>query len=197
MSAYFVEKCNKVNSPLWSKLNICVCVLISFFFMDQSVTHYIYSTLFEIFVCMPRCMYTSHLVTVKYVKTLFGDHVVYINQWSEMKTQYLSDHFLLCSVGSRLLHPVDHLKSGQKVFFAATHPNMDRNRKWLPGTGAVLLILLSHMTSALEVPLDRKCCPYQYHRVFDIKFILYQLFWLMYILMESDLLELIMVTMVS
>ncbi|XP_062300022.1 neuronal cell adhesion molecule a isoform X1 [Scomber scombrus] len=31
---------------------------------------------------------------------------------------------------------------------------MDRNRKWVPGTGAVLLILFSHMTSALEVPLD-------------------------------------------
>uniref|UniRef100_A0A4W6DAR6 Neural cell adhesion molecule L1 n=1 Tax=Lates calcarifer TaxID=8187 RepID=A0A4W6DAR6_LATCA len=35
-----------------------------------------------------------------------------------------------------------------------THPTMDRNRKWVPGIGAVLLILLSHMTSALEVPLD-------------------------------------------
>ncbi|XP_068442971.1 neuronal cell adhesion molecule a isoform X3 [Clinocottus analis] len=35
-----------------------------------------------------------------------------------------------------------------------THPTMDRNRKWVPGFGAVLLILLSHMTSALEVPLD-------------------------------------------
>ncbi|XP_050933598.1 neuronal cell adhesion molecule a isoform X3 [Lates calcarifer] len=33
---------------------------------------------------------------------------------------------------------------------------MDRNRKWVPGIGAVLLILLSHMTSALEVPLDPK-----------------------------------------
>ncbi|XP_078099084.1 neuronal cell adhesion molecule a isoform X2 [Sander vitreus] len=31
---------------------------------------------------------------------------------------------------------------------------MDRNRKWVPGFGAVLLILLSHTTSALEVPLD-------------------------------------------
>uniref|UniRef100_A0A8C2XN73 Neural cell adhesion molecule L1 n=1 Tax=Cyclopterus lumpus TaxID=8103 RepID=A0A8C2XN73_CYCLU len=31
---------------------------------------------------------------------------------------------------------------------------MDRSRKWVPGFGAVLLILLSHMTSALEVPLD-------------------------------------------
>ncbi|XP_029317684.1 neuronal cell adhesion molecule a isoform X12 [Cottoperca gobio] len=31
---------------------------------------------------------------------------------------------------------------------------MDRNRKWVPGFGAVLLTLLSHMTSALEVPLD-------------------------------------------
>ncbi|XP_041833048.1 neuronal cell adhesion molecule a isoform X2 [Melanotaenia boesemani] len=31
---------------------------------------------------------------------------------------------------------------------------MDRNRKWMPDFGAVLLILLSHMTSALEVPLD-------------------------------------------
>ncbi|XP_073336626.1 neuronal cell adhesion molecule a isoform X1 [Pagrus major] len=33
---------------------------------------------------------------------------------------------------------------------------MDRNRKWVPGLGAVLLILLSHVTSALEVPLDPK-----------------------------------------
>ncbi|XP_070709544.1 neuronal cell adhesion molecule-like [Pempheris klunzingeri] len=33
---------------------------------------------------------------------------------------------------------------------------MDRNRKWVPGFGVVLLILLSHMTSALEVPLDPK-----------------------------------------
>ncbi|KAM9846169.1 neuronal cell adhesion molecule a [Aulostomus maculatus] len=33
---------------------------------------------------------------------------------------------------------------------------MDRKRKWLPGIGAVLLLLLSHMTSALEVPLDPK-----------------------------------------
>uniref|UniRef100_A0A672JL52 Neural cell adhesion molecule L1 n=1 Tax=Salarias fasciatus TaxID=181472 RepID=A0A672JL52_SALFA len=35
-----------------------------------------------------------------------------------------------------------------------THPTMDGNRKWGPGFRAVLLILLSHMTSALEVPLD-------------------------------------------
>uniref|UniRef100_A0A671YZG7 Neural cell adhesion molecule L1 n=1 Tax=Sparus aurata TaxID=8175 RepID=A0A671YZG7_SPAAU len=34
------------------------------------------------------------------------------------------------------------------------HPTMDRNRKWVPGFGPALLILLSHMTSALEVPLD-------------------------------------------
>ncbi|XP_031140686.1 neuronal cell adhesion molecule a isoform X9 [Sander lucioperca] len=33
---------------------------------------------------------------------------------------------------------------------------MDRNRKWVPGFGAVLLIFLSHTTSALEVPLDPK-----------------------------------------
>ncbi|XP_030295043.1 neuronal cell adhesion molecule a isoform X8 [Sparus aurata] len=33
---------------------------------------------------------------------------------------------------------------------------MDRNRKWVPGFGPALLILLSHMTSALEVPLDPK-----------------------------------------
>ncbi|KAK5876912.1 hypothetical protein CesoFtcFv8_026216 [Champsocephalus esox] len=33
---------------------------------------------------------------------------------------------------------------------------MDRNRKWVLGFGAVLLTLLSHMTSALEVPLDPK-----------------------------------------
>uniref|UniRef100_A0A8C9ZVE9 Neuronal cell adhesion molecule a n=1 Tax=Sander lucioperca TaxID=283035 RepID=A0A8C9ZVE9_SANLU len=36
---------------------------------------------------------------------------------------------------------------------------MDRNRKWVPGFGAVLLIFLSHTTSALEVPLDRKYLP--------------------------------------
>uniref|UniRef100_A0A3B5AXU6 Neural cell adhesion molecule L1 n=1 Tax=Stegastes partitus TaxID=144197 RepID=A0A3B5AXU6_9TELE len=35
-----------------------------------------------------------------------------------------------------------------------TRPNMDRNRKWVPGFEAVLLILLSHTTVALEVPLD-------------------------------------------
>ncbi|XP_063761950.1 neuronal cell adhesion molecule a isoform X6 [Eleginops maclovinus] len=33
---------------------------------------------------------------------------------------------------------------------------MDRSWKWVPGFGAVLLTLLSHMTSALEVPLDPK-----------------------------------------
>ncbi|XP_035465521.2 neuronal cell adhesion molecule a isoform X12 [Scophthalmus maximus] len=33
---------------------------------------------------------------------------------------------------------------------------MDRNRKWVPGLGAALLILLCHVTSALEVPLDPK-----------------------------------------
>uniref|UniRef100_UPI0037E727A9 neuronal cell adhesion molecule-like isoform X2 n=1 Tax=Semicossyphus pulcher TaxID=241346 RepID=UPI0037E727A9 len=33
---------------------------------------------------------------------------------------------------------------------------MDRNRKWVPGFGAALLLLLSHVTSALEVPLDPK-----------------------------------------
>ncbi|XP_070848183.1 neuronal cell adhesion molecule a isoform X7 [Chaetodon trifascialis] len=33
-------------------------------------------------------------------------------------------------------------------------PTMDRNRKRVPGFGAVLLILVSHVTSALEVPLD-------------------------------------------
>ncbi|XP_034718786.1 neuronal cell adhesion molecule a isoform X12 [Etheostoma cragini] len=37
-----------------------------------------------------------------------------------------------------------------------THPTMDKNRKWVPGFGAMLLILLSHTTSALEVPLDPK-----------------------------------------
>ncbi|XP_070848178.1 neuronal cell adhesion molecule a isoform X3 [Chaetodon trifascialis] len=35
-------------------------------------------------------------------------------------------------------------------------PTMDRNRKRVPGFGAVLLILVSHVTSALEVPLDPK-----------------------------------------
>ncbi|XP_044041651.1 neuronal cell adhesion molecule a isoform X8 [Siniperca chuatsi] len=59
----------------------------------------------------------------------------------------------------RLRHSVDHphcvAESGQKVFIV-THPTMDRNRKWVPVFGAVLLILLSHVTSALEVPLDPK-----------------------------------------
>ncbi|XP_034433542.1 neuronal cell adhesion molecule a isoform X13 [Hippoglossus hippoglossus] len=36
------------------------------------------------------------------------------------------------------------------------HPTTDRNRKWLPGFGAMLLVLLSRVTSALEVPLDPK-----------------------------------------
>ncbi|XP_078021505.1 neuronal cell adhesion molecule a isoform X9 [Epinephelus lanceolatus] len=45
------------------------------------------------------------------------------------------------------------VESGQKVFIV-THQTMDRNRKWVPGFGAVLLTLLGHMTSALEVPLD-------------------------------------------
>lgn len=40
--------------------------------------------------------------------------------------------------------------------FILTNPTMDRNRKRVPGFAAMLLILLSHMTSALEVPLDRK-----------------------------------------
>ncbi|XP_027128101.1 neuronal cell adhesion molecule a isoform X11 [Larimichthys crocea] len=31
---------------------------------------------------------------------------------------------------------------------------MDRNRNWMSGFGAVLLILMSHVSSALEVPLD-------------------------------------------
>ncbi|CAB1435399.1 unnamed protein product [Pleuronectes platessa] len=34
------------------------------------------------------------------------------------------------------------------------HPTTDRNRKWLPGFGAMLLVLLSRVTSALQVPLD-------------------------------------------
>ncbi|XP_040886062.1 neuronal cell adhesion molecule a isoform X1 [Toxotes jaculatrix] len=37
-----------------------------------------------------------------------------------------------------------------------THPNMDKKKKWVPGFGAVLLIFLSHVISALEVPLDPK-----------------------------------------
>ncbi|XP_008314031.1 neuronal cell adhesion molecule a isoform X5 [Cynoglossus semilaevis] len=35
-----------------------------------------------------------------------------------------------------------------------TPSTADRNRKWIPELGAMLLILLSQMTSALEVPLD-------------------------------------------
>uniref|UniRef100_A0A8C9ZN34 Neuronal cell adhesion molecule a n=1 Tax=Sander lucioperca TaxID=283035 RepID=A0A8C9ZN34_SANLU len=64
--------------------------------------------------------------------------------------------------GFRLCHSVDCpdrvVESGQKVFIV-THLTMDRNRKWVPGFGAVLLIFLSHTTSALEVPLDRKYLP--------------------------------------
>ncbi|XP_008314028.1 neuronal cell adhesion molecule a isoform X4 [Cynoglossus semilaevis] len=37
-----------------------------------------------------------------------------------------------------------------------TPSTADRNRKWIPELGAMLLILLSQMTSALEVPLDPK-----------------------------------------
>uniref|UniRef100_A0A3Q3LA26 Neuronal cell adhesion molecule a n=1 Tax=Labrus bergylta TaxID=56723 RepID=A0A3Q3LA26_9LABR len=35
-----------------------------------------------------------------------------------------------------------------------THLTMDRHRKWVQSFGAVLLVLLCHMTLALEVPLD-------------------------------------------
>uniref|UniRef100_A0A3P9P4W6 Neuronal cell adhesion molecule a n=1 Tax=Poecilia reticulata TaxID=8081 RepID=A0A3P9P4W6_POERE len=35
-----------------------------------------------------------------------------------------------------------------------TYTNMDKKQKWTPGLEAVLLILLSHMTAGLEVPLD-------------------------------------------
>lgn len=59
-----------------------------------------------------------------------------------------------------------HTEFGPKCFIAA-HPDMDRNRKWAPGFGAALLILVSHLTSALEVPLDRKYFPYQCHLWFD------------------------------
>uniref|UniRef100_A0A3Q1B4Z0 Neural cell adhesion molecule L1 n=1 Tax=Amphiprion ocellaris TaxID=80972 RepID=A0A3Q1B4Z0_AMPOC len=65
--------------------------------------------------------------------------------------------FLQC--GFRHLHPVDHpdsaVEPGEKVFIVTpTRPNMDGNRKWVPGFEAVLLILLSHTAVALEVPLD-------------------------------------------
>ncbi|KAF7655227.1 hypothetical protein LDENG_00059130 [Lucifuga dentata] len=43
-----------------------------------------------------------------------------------------------------------------QTFSTVTHPAMDRKRKWELGFGAVLLIFLSHMASALEVPLDPK-----------------------------------------
>lgn len=52
------------------------------------------------------------------------------------------------------------------------HPIMDRNRKWMPGFGAVLLILLSHKTSALEVPLDRKYCPHHIYSYSTYRFCL-------------------------
>lgn len=72
--------------------------------------------------------------------------------------------------GFRLCHSVDCpdrvVESGQKVFIV-THLTMDRNRKWVPGFGAVLLIFLSHTTSALEVPLDRKYCPFHDHFYYD------------------------------
>jgi hypothetical protein len=33
---------------------------------------------------------------------------------------------------------------------------MDRKRKWVLSSGALLVIFLGRMTTALEVPLDRK-----------------------------------------
>lgn len=40
--------------------------------------------------------------------------------------------------------------------FHATHAAMDRNRKCTMCGGAMMLLLLGHMTTALEVPLDRE-----------------------------------------
>lgn len=77
---------------------------------------------------------------------------------------FLVFFLFLCVVqiqtSSRCLQPSPLLDLGEKVCTVPlTHLSMDRNRKWVPGFGAVLLTLLSHMTSALEVPLDRKRCP--------------------------------------
>nr|XP_020470049.1 neuronal cell adhesion molecule-like isoform X14 [Monopterus albus] len=44
---------------------------------------------------------------------------------------------------------------GKKVL-TMMHPTMDRNWKWVLNFRAVILMLLCHMTSALEVPLDPK-----------------------------------------
>ncbi|XP_027899040.1 neuronal cell adhesion molecule a isoform X16 [Xiphophorus couchianus] len=43
---------------------------------------------------------------------------------------------------------------GKIIIRGLTYTNMDKKQKWTPGLEAVLLILLSHMTAGLEVPLD-------------------------------------------
>ncbi|XP_014901110.1 neuronal cell adhesion molecule a isoform X6 [Poecilia latipinna] len=43
---------------------------------------------------------------------------------------------------------------GKIITRGLTYTNMDKKQKWTPGLEAVLLILLSHMTAGLEVPLD-------------------------------------------
>ncbi|XP_014901107.1 neuronal cell adhesion molecule a isoform X4 [Poecilia latipinna] len=45
---------------------------------------------------------------------------------------------------------------GKIITRGLTYTNMDKKQKWTPGLEAVLLILLSHMTAGLEVPLDPK-----------------------------------------
>ncbi|XP_027899038.1 neuronal cell adhesion molecule a isoform X14 [Xiphophorus couchianus] len=45
---------------------------------------------------------------------------------------------------------------GKIIIRGLTYTNMDKKQKWTPGLEAVLLILLSHMTAGLEVPLDPK-----------------------------------------
>ncbi|XP_043963821.1 neuronal cell adhesion molecule a isoform X18 [Gambusia affinis] len=63
----------------------------------------------------------------------------------------------LCRVDSS--SPAGHssatVNPGRKVVIRGlTYTNMDKKQKWTPGLEAILLILLSHMTAGLEVPLD-------------------------------------------
>ncbi|XP_043963815.1 neuronal cell adhesion molecule a isoform X12 [Gambusia affinis] len=65
----------------------------------------------------------------------------------------------LCRVDSS--SPAGHssatVNPGRKVVIRGlTYTNMDKKQKWTPGLEAILLILLSHMTAGLEVPLDPK-----------------------------------------
>uniref|UniRef100_A0A3Q0SBE9 Neural cell adhesion molecule L1 n=1 Tax=Amphilophus citrinellus TaxID=61819 RepID=A0A3Q0SBE9_AMPCI len=82
------------------------------------------------------------------------------SKW-EKKNWFFIFFFLLCVVQIQTpprCRPPSPLLDLRKRF-SPYYLSMDWNRKWVPGVGAVLLTLLSHMTSALEVPLDRKHLP--------------------------------------